>query len=215
MLAGFFREHNRTAHRFDDEVVRLVARKTEMNRRVNQCFEHEKSVRRSRATDCRRHVEIFFFVHEHLFAQCLKNRAGLLALLFAHLRRGSPDRHPRADLRGRVRHRAYDRVVTSSTGKCRDTSARENRNQQLIVAQISLQLRQNARQHLRLDAQHDDLARARGVPIVGGRVDVIARFDFRAAFLARLAHGDAVRRDRVAIEQTLDDRFAHHAAADK
>ena len=94
---------DRTEHRFDNDVVRNVARESEMNGGIDQCLQDQECVCRSGSADGGGHVEILFIVDLNFLAERLKNHTRLFPLCIVHVRRRRPYGQTLADLRRRGR----------------------------------------------------------------------------------------------------------------
>ena len=206
---------DRTEHRFDNDVVRNVARESEMNGGIDQCLQDQECVCRSGSADGGGHVEILFIVDLNFLAERLKNHTRLFPLCIVHVRRRRPYGQTLADLRRRVRHRAHDRLVGKPIRQGGNPSAGDDRQDQLIGTQHPFELGQNSRKDLRFDGQNHHISLLHGAAIVGCGADGVALLNASSAFFVGFAHDHAVRSNGLVPEQSLNHRLPHHTAADK
>ncbi len=80
---------------------------------------------------------------------------------------------------------------------------------------MAAQLRQHVGQHLRLDAEHDDLAEVGRLVVVRGDVDAILHVQLLAALGVGIRADDVVGANQPLRHQSLDHCLGHDAGADK
>jgi hypothetical protein len=126
-----------------------------------------------------------------------------------------PDGDALANLRRGVGHGAHNGRMGRAVGQLFDGHPGQNRQQQILAAQMAANLRQHVRQRLRLDRQDDDLPVFGRFAVVFGDVDAVAVLQLFAPLPPGVGGQDLVGQHVFLPQQAANHRLAHDAAADK
>src|SRR5919204_2010179 len=148
-----------------------VARKTKVYGAVDQRLHHQKDIGRPRPTDGRGHGYEPFITNLELMPERTEESFRLLALNLGGLGRRIPNVDALADLGRGVWHHSDDRGVAKPFAQRLGRRPRDDRDQQLVVANLAAELRQDAGHDLWLDAQDHDVALGGSRGIIGSHVN--------------------------------------------
>jgi hypothetical protein len=186
-----------------------------MHAGVDERLHQQEHVRRSRAGERGRHIDHALVLDLDLLAERAEDRLRAVALVAVDARRGAPGGDAHADLRRRVGHRAHDRRVVEALAQHGERRARDDRQHELIGAQLSAQLAEHRGEDLWLHGQHHDVHALRGLGVRGEGFHAELFRKLRAAFAAWPGDEDVRRRDEVLVEHAADHRLRHRPAADE
>ena len=187
-------EERAALERLDDQVVRDVAREAQVHGGIDERFHDQEHVGRACAADGRGHGHELLVLDLELAPRLPQERARLVALLAVTSGVAYQTVMPLpscAGVLGMLRT-IGDGEHVAQRGR---GGAGEDADDQLPVAHRRRQLAADAHQHLRLDAQHDDVGAARRPPRCWPRrADAVVALQVLAPFGTRMAGHDLLRR---------------------
>src|ERR1700682_4627207 len=199
---------------FEDEVVREVTRKAEVDRAVDQRLHYQEDVGRPGAAHRGGHRDEAFIRHLELVAERAQQRLGLLAMRRRRLRCRVPDVDTFADLGWCVRHDPDQRRVIEALAKRRGGRPGDDRDHQLLGREALPNFAEHPGHYLGLDTQHHRFAAPGRLGVVGRDVDPVLFAQSVAAVGPRVAGDDRPGGQQLALQDASDDRLRHHPGAD-
>ena len=163
----------------------------------------------------RRHRHEPLVVDLELGPEGAQDRARLGALLGGRLGRRVPDRHPAAEPGRRVRHAPHDPAMAEEPLERGGRGAGDDRQDELLVAEVGLELAPDPGEHLGLDREQDDIGPGDRLDVAGDGPDPVRPAELLAPLATGVAGDDLPGRDELAAEQAGDHRLGHHAGADR
>ena len=157
VVARLLREVGRALERLDHQVVGDVPREAEVDGRVDERLHDQEDVGRAGPGDRGGHRHELLVVDLELGAERLEERARLGPLLGGRLRGGVPDRHPATEPGRRVGHAPDDPAVAQVALEGRRGGPGDDRQDELVVAQVAADLAADPVEHLGLDREQDDV----------------------------------------------------------
>ena len=191
-----------------------VARKSKVNRAVDERLHDHEDVGRSGATDRGRHRDETLVADLEFVTERTEQCTGLLALRLRRFGGCVPNVDAFADLGWCVGHDSNERTVVESLTKALGGRSGDDRDQELLRCKASAKLLQHASHHLRLDTEHNDVTAPGGLRVVGGHLNAVLLSKRASTIFARMAGDDRCSRHELPLQHAGNDGLGHHTRAD-
>ena len=215
MHPRLLREEGRSLQRLDDEIVRDVTWKPEVDGRVDERLHDQEDVRRAGTADRGGHSDHLLVIDFELDAEGAEQRGGLGALIVGRLGRGVPDGHALSEPRRGVWHATDHLVVAQDAGQGRGRGTGKHAQDELACPEVRADLATDLVQHLWLDPEQDHVRVPDRLEVRCDGPDPVLALKGLAPFGPRMAGDDLARGDQLATQQAGDHRLGHDAGADR